>query len=52
MENKKFKVEFEGSNLVLKVDMNKDGDSSVEMKLKLAEILDEVGYMIVKKDEE
>ena len=50
-ENKKFKVDFQGSDLVLSVDLNQDGESVIDLKLKLTELLDEIGYMVIKKDE-
>jgi hypothetical protein len=49
-ENKKVKVEFEGSDLMLKVDLNQDGESVIELKLKLVELLDEIGMMVKPKD--
>lgn len=50
MENKKVKVEFEGSDLILKLDMNQDGEAVMEMKLKLVELLDEIGYIVKPKE--
>ena len=48
MENKKFSLIFEGSDLILKVDMNQDGDSVIDLKIKLTELLEEAGYLIAK----
>jgi hypothetical protein len=42
MEPKKVEFKFEDKHLIIKVDLNKDGESLMEFKLNLAEIPDEV----------
>ena len=48
---KKLEIAFEGGKLILKVDMNQDGEASLKLEVDLAEILEEIGYIITKKDD-
>jgi hypothetical protein len=49
--SKAVSVKIEGSKLVLAVDPNGDGESVVEVKVELVEVLDELGGLVGKKEE-
>ena len=48
MENKKVEFKIEEGNLIIIVDMNQDGESLLELKIKLAEVLDEIASFFKK----
>ena len=48
--DKKFKIEFKDGKFVILADLNQDGQPLLSLSLDLAELLDEIGYVISKKD--